>query len=235
MQATLRREVTDPRGRRYPPGTPVTLVESRLVYAVDLGDGRTVRVSGDDLRVRCEVPGCGRRASYEAPGEWCSVHWQEWWDHPKGRPHPPWMRERDEREPSSFVSLARDLVLDGRPYEKGAPVSRVAEHLVVEVHVGQDVPDFQVERADLSIRCEAPDCEEEAQLWHPCYCCRAHYYAWLDDDFPLPGGEKAPLEEVECPAWQRGPGAGRPDNYPEMSAREQWAIDKRLGILDEEW
>jgi hypothetical protein len=43
------------------------------------------------------------------------------------------------------------------------------------------------------------------------------------------------MNNPEVPGWRKGPGAGRPSDYPELSAQDQWAVDRRLGILDAAW
>jgi hypothetical protein len=42
------------------------------------------------------------------------------------------------------------------------------------------------------------------------------------------GGQLIAVEETNGFQWVKG----RPEGYETLSAREQWAIDKRLGILD---
>lgn len=235
MQVTTRRDLRGPDGETLPAGTVLSAVESNLYYTVGLGDGTKVRVQAVDLRVACEAPECGRQASYDSPGNWCSVHWQQWWDWPKKKQVPSWMSVPASRLASfPTVTLLRDLEVDGHTLAKGCEVQRQQAHLLVRVRAEGGTL-FAVDRTDLAIKCEAQECEREAELWHPCYCCKEHYYAWLDDDLLLPGIEKNPPDEAERPAWQQGPGAGRPSDYPSLSAREQWDVDKRLGILDDEW
>jgi hypothetical protein len=228
MEATVSKVILSPDGSSVPVGTRVTMVESVLLRGVDFGDGHVSRVPREDLRFSCQVPGCEREATYDAPGCWCSVHWTEWWTAEGDEPE--WMDfESDRLDP--FVILKTDLELPhGVTHAAGTAVTVLTEHLTIRVRLVDGI-EVTVARDHLSITCEVTACQEEAQLWRPCYVCREHHGAWLDGEIELPGTDF----EEDPPLWRQGPGAGRPPDYPDLSPREQWEIDKRLGILDENW
>lgn len=211
----------------FEPGTPVTIRESELYWRVQWPSGESDLVPLDELREECEKPGCHQRASYVAPGHWCREHWTEWNDLERETPDAEWM-DPEREKPERVITLAKERPgPDGKISPEGTRVTFLDERLLIRIRI--DGKPFQVDRVDLSIECEREGCTHEAGTWHPRFWCKAHYMEWLDhehaeDGVPDPGDPD--------PDWQQGPGAGRPNNYPELSPREQWAVDKRLGILD---
>jgi hypothetical protein len=216
--ASFRRERTGPTGRVHPVGESVRLKESELFSDVKFEDGTEECLPNESLRTECEVPECQQEATYLAPGHWCREHWTEWNDLERPEPGPEWMHEDRERK-SPLVTIK----------QTGVPVVILKEHLMIYIDVPEEELPFQVHRHDLHIECERDDCTEESQNWQPRYWCRPHYMEWLEGDYTEKGLEDpgAPV-----PGWNKGPGAGRPNDYPELTPREQWAVDKRLGILD---
>lgn len=44
---------------------------------------------------KCVVPGCGKEAEFNSPGDWCGDHWTLWFDWPDDEPELDWMPKKD--------------------------------------------------------------------------------------------------------------------------------------------
>lgn len=227
MRAKLRRPVKDETGYEFEVGLPATMWESELYWLIRWPTGEEQLLPRDDFREECEKPGCEQEATYVAPGHWCREHWTEWQDLEREGPDADWMKD-DRDRPERVITLVEESSgPDGSVMPKGTRVAFVDERLLIRIRIGRNA--LQVDRVDLNIECLRDGCTKEAAVWSPRYWCKDHYLEWLDGKHTEKG---VPDPGAPEPDWQKGPGAGRPNDYPELTPREQWAVDKRLGILD---
>jgi hypothetical protein len=47
----------------------------------------------DKQYTKCTVPECENEAEFDAPGDWCGVHWTMWGNWTENEPEPEWMTE----------------------------------------------------------------------------------------------------------------------------------------------